>query len=61
MDGAADRARLARAAVWESATLIRAPKMVDFHDFTGLPRRAPAPPDWQAELAAWESYAGKRH
>jgi hypothetical protein len=61
MAGAAERDSRARGLVWWGAMMPHMKKPPDFHEFTGLPKPATAAPSWEAELAAWQAYAEKRH
>lgn len=61
MEGAAERDRRAKALVWWGAMLPHMKKPVGFAEFTGVEDAPPPRPDWRANLAAWESYAARKH
>jgi hypothetical protein len=60
MTGAAEKERRARALVWWGAMLPHLKKTPGFDQFVGV-AKSPEQTDWQAELAAWQSYASQRH
>jgi len=61
MDGAMDRIRHEKAMIWWGAMMPHMKKPPGFYEFTGTEKPVRKAVDWRAELAAWESYASRRH
>jgi hypothetical protein len=61
MEGAAELHKRERSLVWWGAMMPHMKKPPGFHEFTGVEKPARQSPDWQAELAAWESYTARKH